>query len=77
VELSERSLLSGSKNIPRLNYDSSAGQFMNSSVVIRSLGMKQCLHRVYDLVFPVSIPSLPGFDKILGLATIVFRKIIN
>jgi hypothetical protein len=40
---------------------------MNSSVVVGLLRMKQCLHQIYDLVFSVSIASLPGSRKVLRL----------
>jgi hypothetical protein len=62
--LSERSLLTISKNIPRFDYDAGTRKLMNSSIVVGFLRMKQCLHRIYDLVFPVSIASLPGSNKV-------------
>src|SRR5690242_7202670 len=50
---------------------------MDSSVVIGPLRMKLCLHQVYNLIFSVSIASLPGPNKVSGFVAITLRKIIN
>jgi hypothetical protein len=77
LELGEGPLLSGPKNVPCFDYDPSAGQFMDSPIVIGFLGMNQCLHRIDDLIFSVSLATLPGSYKVFCLAAITLGKRVN
>ena len=70
LELGKRALLSRHKYVPGFDDDASSGQFVNSSVVVCLLRVKQRLHGVDNLILPVPFTLPPSTHKVFGFLSI-------